>query len=149
MTIGELLKKPTKIILENNISNDVIKPNDSITRVIDMILKISEPGPEFLVVYTDEVDSDYPVKAVVTNREISSFVEEILSNKVSTTIKDLKLESKFPLKYFVYEDDLIEKVFKLFQADLTDVVVVLNKDDKYIGKVRRSSFIEKTKILTS
>ncbi len=150
MTLNEILKKPIEIVVENNISEDVVKPSLTIT---DFVVKLSKtlekPSTDFLIIYTDEVDENYPVRAAITGKEIPDIIDLISSVSMSSLVRDLCLESKFPLKYSLSIEDPIEKAFSLFQSGVTDTIVILKKDGTYAGKVRKQSFVDRLKIFLS
>lgn len=152
MTLNGLLKKPVEIIVENDISKDVIKPADKILTLLQKItaaLASDKPELDFLFIYTADVDDNYPVNGVITYGEVDKLLDTIQAavDAKKETIGELELESKFPLKYFVKKSDPIERVYGMFQTGLTDTVIVLDDNQNYCGKIRRTFFVDRTKKL--
>lgn len=152
MTLEELLKKPVEIVIENNISEDVVKPADTIHQLSDKVVRLlsSDDTSGFLLVYTDNVENNYPVKAIITYRDLEKFLPLITNaSNVTSSLDTLNLERDFPVKYTLKKTDIIEKAFELFKSDLTDIIIVLDEHEKYIGKIKLKPFISRIRLLIS
>ncbi|MBI4086441.1 hypothetical protein HY416_00450 [Candidatus Kaiserbacteria bacterium] len=151
MTINELLKKPIEIMLENNVSDDIVQPSDVVSKLLERVARFSDQSAlDFLIVYADKVDGNYSAKAVITHKELSALLDLVQApNNAEKTVQELDLEAKFPLRYWLHKNDPIEKAYNLFKADLTDTIIILDEKEIYVGKVKRNPFVERLKILLS
>lgn len=145
MKLNELLKKPVKIIIENNISEDMIFDDETVSKFIDKIIKkLDDTNNEnFLFVY---VDKEQKLQAVITSSNLEKLANTI-RNKEAKTVSDLKLHEEFPIQFKVSSSDLIQNVLDIFKREPTDVVIVTSEENQYLGKVKRSKLNEWFKIM--
>lgn len=157
-TIHEILKKPIKLVLENNIHEDVVFPDTTIAELVNKIhAKVTDPDLEVylsaLFVYTDKsADNKYVPKAMITSREAIKFAELVTEHldsgkHASEPISVLNLETHFPIKFQLSDSDEIEEATRIFKSGLTDVIIIVNSTSEYIGKLKRENFTEKLKML--
>ncbi len=152
MILQELLKKPVEVVLENNIHEDILFEDQTVNELIERISNLvssSTDSLDFLVVITDR---DLLLKTAITNRELDSLLvllgEESAENLASKSIQSLGLGEKIPLGNPIsLETATIENVYNLFQSDLADILIVQNKDSKYVGKIKRNNFTKRLKLL--
>jgi Mg/Co/Ni transporter MgtE len=145
MKLKELLEKPSKIVVENNISEDMVFSSETTESFIDRIVeRLNDTVSEnFLYVYvTDEKE----LRAVITSSDIRKLVE-ILRKPESKNVHDLNLDQEFPVKYVVKSTDPIQVIIDLFKKEPTDIVVITNEENQYLGKVKRSKLNEWFKIM--
>jgi hypothetical protein len=151
MSMHELFKKSVDLVTENCNSNDVIRPTDTVMNLAPRIIAANNISlADILFVYVDHAMENHPVRAVITHREFSVFLDLVTKYmETNPSIDKLDLESVFPLRYFVMKTDSIEKVFNMFKADVTDTIIVLGEKQEYVGKIRRNQFVDTVKSLTS
>jgi len=146
MKINELIKKPIQVIVENNISEDMIFPDTLKREVIDKITLKLQNIQNFLLVYVNNKEGKL-IKAVITSSELSALITLINQNMGSETIEDLQLETSFPMKYDVEVSEPIDTALTMFANQKTDVVVVRSSDNEYLGKVTRTKLKDWFKIM--
>jgi len=149
MNLKELLKKPVEIITENNILDDIVLPDQPISKLVEMIKVKSSKSEEFLIVCTNE---EYVVNAVITSKEVINLLNRIVdvSDLKSSRIRALTLENTFPPKFIVHKGTAtVEQVLSIMNSGITDVVIVIDEQQKYAGKIRRSRLKERLQMLLS
>ncbi|MFA7315520.1 MAG: hypothetical protein WC059_01805 [Candidatus Paceibacterota bacterium] len=147
MKLTELSKKPVKIVIENNISLDMIFPNDKRASLIEKIINKlgDDAGSEnFLLVYVNE---EHEIQAVMTSNDVTKLIEVLSSNPAITKVSELNLEKEFPVKFKINSSDLIENLLDMFTREQTDIIIVVDEENKYLGKVKRSGLYEWFKIM--
>lgn len=152
MILSELLKKPVEIFTENNISEDILLPNQMVSDLVKKILDLEkDKHPDFLTVCADQVEKAFIPNAVITNRELKELTDYLIefgktNDYTNTPMRNLRLENKFPPKFKLNKEDTAEQAYNIFKSDMTDIVIVLDKG-KYIGKLRRNQFVQRIKTL--
>lgn len=153
MNTHDLMKLSVKLFMENDVSSDVVKTTDTLFDVIDKVaLKTKGSSLDFLIVIVDE---SFKAHAVITYRNLTELIEDLSSKLSSEKQEELKrpisefgYDKKFPITYFVSSsEDNAQKVLDWFKADKTDIVIALDENGKYIGKIKRNPFVEKIKLL--
>ena len=147
MTINELIKKPVEIVVENNITEDIVSSDSVASKLLEKAKDVKD-ALDFLVVYTDK---DKKIKAVITSREISKLID-ILSEKKKKLddikIQELDLERLFPARFVVNKEKAtVGNVLDILRTDLTDTVVVQDNSEVYVGKVKRNQLRKRMQIL--
>ncbi len=140
MKIEELIKKPISIVVENNISDDMIFPSETISSLIKKIT--SKLNAEyFLFVYVDS-NEDRKIKAVINLSDVQKLVEIISENSGMRRISDLKLEDSFSSVFTINISQTIQDLLNVFKQEKTDIIVVKSPENRYMGKVRRNKLLE-------
>ena len=140
MKIEELIKKPIEIVVENNISEDMIFPHTTKFEFVNRILeKFSGNMENFLFVYVND-PKEKRVRALITLENLSKLTEIIGSE--FKKIEDLKLEDSFPPRFEVAVSEPISNIISIFNKEKTDIVIVESVEGKYLGKVRKNKLKE-------
>jgi hypothetical protein len=145
ITIKELFQKPVESVMDRDTSNDVAGPEFTVKDFLTKVRAHTYETP-FLFVNLTEQGS---MRCVISNRELTGFLDFLIENldkhdiSGDTLFKDiLDLETKFPPRFVVPMSSKIEQVFNLFKSDLTDVVLIGDSDNRYLGKITRNDFIK-------
>lgn len=142
MKIDELIKKPIEVVIENNISDDMIFPESTVTEIIK-ITRSKLKDNVFLLIYVDSKE-EKQVKSIITASNLIDFVNLIVAPDTKDTAGELELEKHFPFNnnFIVKNDDKIQSVLNIFDREKTDVVVVISEKNSYLGKITRSKLKE-------
>lgn len=155
MKLQEFLKKPLRPFIENNIVEDVIAEDKAVTDLINLVTTqlTNKSRLDFLVVITDQVGKP---KAVITHRDVDKFIQRLkdrsgLGDFSTMQISKLELQELAPPNPIMIERDTdsMEKAYDLFHRDITDTIIAVDSEGKYIGKVKRNSFVQNIDDLTS
>jgi len=154
MDFETLKKKPVRIITENNILDDAVRLSDDITILLDKTdEKINKNFRDFLIVILNNTNK---IQFIITYKELSSFlntfrdfVSSYKSGKTVNTTKILVQQIKldqFAIKLdnnAVEENIEIQKALDLIKNNHLEVLVVVDKQNKPVGKIKRSSLKNK------
>lgn len=152
MDFEALKRKPSKLIMENNILDDVVYLNAPLKVLFNKIdEKFEKSFRDFLIVI---INSKNEVNYIITYKEFPSFIT-LFSNFLGYLKKDDKIDSK-KLKNKVEDLDLkpfslnkginaitadieVQKALDIMNENNLEVLVVVNNENKYVGKIKRSS----------
>ena len=149
MKIDELIKKPIEVIVENNISEDMIFPGTSKTEFLDRILnKLSNDLESFLFVYVND-NKERRVRAVITAENLTRLIDILGANSNSKIVEELNLEVDFAPRFEVEVSEPISTILNIFNTETTDLVIVKSRDGQYLGKVRKTKLREWFTIMVS
>lgn len=151
MDFETLKKKPAKFIMENNILDDVIYLNDNFDDLIKKVnKKIHKSFRDFLLVILNSQDKN-EVQFIITHKEVISFMNAFTDQLMNIKNKGLELskakiqeikldEFKINFGKNAIEETLeVQKALDSIRENSLEVLVVINGDYKYVGKVKRSS----------
>jgi predicted transcriptional regulator len=148
MKIEELVKKQIEVVIENNISDDLIYPSTSVNEVLKRIIGKLTPeskAEDFLFVYAE---LDKTIKGVATFKEIDQFINLFTDATTGQLMSELKIENKFSVKFSVTPNDSIEDALDIFNKQNVDIIIVRSQDNKYLGKIKRTKLKEWFNIMT-
>lgn len=140
MNINDFLKKSIRLLVENNISKDIIRSSSNASRIRSMLLEKLECDEEiFSEIFLVYVDDSNQLKAVIDRANLKKFIDKIINlDKEKGQAKDLNLEIDYPPKYILEKNTAtIEDALKIFKSGLTDIIIVV-EDGQYCGKIRKS-----------
>ena len=134
---------PITTLLENNIIDDIVYSTDTINSQFDKVnKKLANKEEMFIMVVYDK--SKDKIIGVIDIYNLEN-VLDLYSNNPKIRFKDLKLNKPKTLK----DTAKIKDAWELFNKDdEPSFIVLLNKNDNYIGKISLNNFIEKIKELT-
>ena len=154
MTLQELLKRPVRLVITNDVHKDVVDVASPIYTLINKAVELIQGANSlnFLIVVTS--GPTLKTEAVITNRESSQLVDFLISevakpdSTTATPVSGLNLGTVLPPKFVVNRDtDTIQKAYDLLQSNVTDIVVAVDNEGNYVGKIKRNEFYETMKSL--
>jgi CBS-domain-containing membrane protein len=154
MTLQELLRKPVRLVVTNDVQQDAVQLNATVVSLIHRTTSlIATDSLNFLIAIVNE---NFKLRAVVTNREANQLLDILIAEvskadfKADRLISDLNLEVMMPPKFSVNRDtDSIQKAYEMLQSGATDIIVAIDSLGNYVGKIRRNDFSETLKSLLS
>jgi len=153
MDFEVLKKKPIRLIMENNILDDVVHLSDPLGDLFSKIDdKIKNSFRDFIIVI---LNSDNEVYFIITYKEFSKFLSifskflgfskkgnKIDSKKLGAKVEDIMDLEQFSIKKginAIEADAIVQRALDIMDENKLEVLVVVNKEDKYLGKIKRSS----------
>ena len=140
MKIDELTKKPIAVIVENNISDDMVFPDTTIAELITMV-RAKLHDEVFLLVYVDSKENKQII-SVITSSDLEKLIGLIVDSGEVKITSELNFGAEFPLKFSVEISEPIQIVLDMFEKENTDVIVVKSNEGKYQGKIKRNKLKE-------
>ena len=148
MDFEKLKKKPVKLIMENNILDDVIYLNDNLEKLFRLTeTKLDHSFRDFLIVILNE--SNF-VQHIITYREFEDYMNifrafvnkiEDKDKPIDANVSELNL-NKFKIKInnnAVNSNTEVEDALNIVKENKLEVLVVVDSEKKYLGKIKRSS----------
>src|SRR6185437_1655705 len=144
---------PIRLIMENNILDDVVHLSDPLGDLFSKIDdKIKNSFRDFIIVI---LNSDNEVYFIITYKEFSKFLSifskflgfskkgnKIDSKKLGAKVEDIMDLEQFSIKKginAIEADAIVQRALDIMDENKLEVLVVVNKEDKYLGKIKRSS----------
>ncbi len=154
MNLHDILNKPLSIFIDEDLHNDIVKPNTKIDDLAEKLIqnKNEKYLTEMILVYLDENNK---VLSFLDIEDILDLIQNITTNYKdihNKTVSECKLFEKYK---FDKSNDTINLnyspkiAFDIFKERYSDVILVLDDEDKPNGKIVRRKFLDTIKSLLS
>lgn len=132
--------KITKNLYENNISEDIIRVDDTLQSEMPRISKkLNNSGREFFFVVLDD---DEKMVGIITKTELFEVLEK------AKECSNLKIGFKDYVKKHITMlegGDYVEALKELKKSENKGIVLIKNRNGNYIGKILLSIVLKKSK----
>jgi len=131
---NQILEKPVKYLTENDIASDIVYSDDKVFSEFDKIKKkLSEDeGIFFLVLLNNKDDT---VKGIIDRKILLELLEKL----------ELNINQTFDNNFIKAEEILSTDKIKLAKEKILKsekgLLLVTNKEKKYLGKLRLKNFL--------
>lgn len=137
-------KLPLKYVMENDILSDVVYSNQSIKDSLEKFknkLLVDDSRDFFMIVISDKLNI---FMGILTFLELKNMLDDEKKNLIDKKFIDI-MNTKNP---HLTDKNTIQDVLNLFESHKKlNIIPILNKDKKYVGKVKRSNIDEMIKQL--
>ena len=140
MSAIDFTDKPVKLIMENNIVSDIVYEGDLVKNNLKIILdKLDstrkDPRDFFIVILERNTNK---LKGIISADELIKMTRAYEKNNT------IKFDPFCVKPLTVLYSESIENMVKLFESKKTiDIILVINEEGQYMGKIKRTSLNKK------
>jgi len=137
MSSTNVFSKPVKTIMENDVLSDIVHEDEELLLAKNFIKRLSEiensPNEFFVTV----IDNANVVKGIVTRADLETAANKIAKNK-RVTFREV---ASTPV--IMKEGDSIRCALDTFEQKNTRIILIVNEQNVYVGKLRISTIRKK------